>query len=300
LEGLFGILKSKSLFATHIRYLNDKSEFEHGRRILIDFLADKLGLAAHAAGTVSVTPDELTNFLVSTMLEVLEHESRISEIYSSSFCGAIDQYEFDNGLLSQWRAYGPDGGVCIGFNREKIKAFIQAFGKSAGLTGITLEKVAYCESAKAQSEYLEATYVQFADALKTHALAIHKYVEGKAKAKESLSNSADESGFLAMLVSLFRLLPMLKHVAFHEEKETRIVLCGNTFQEMATLLGLRKFRLKGDLLVPYIEIGGNDQLPVERIVVGPHLEQSRRAQGIKAYTRSVGYKVEVLSSNTPT
>jgi hypothetical protein len=301
IEGLLGILKSRSFFATHIRYLNDRSELEHGRRILLSFLADKQGGAAQATSPVSVSPKELTNFLVSLILEQLDDSARIGEIYSVSFCGAKDQYEFDNGLLSQWRAYGTDGGVCIGLSRSKLKTSVEDFGKLAGITGLTLEQVTYSESVEDVSAYLENEYGKIAATIENNALSIHKVVEGTGDAKGGSPElvSLGESNLLSIVGSLFKLLPLIKHVGFHEEKETRILLWGNTLQEMHNLLKLREFRMKGSILAPYIAVGCGNLVSLERILVGPHMEQDRRVRAVEAYTRSLGYKVEVRKSATP-
>src|ERR1700730_5288689 len=101
-DGLLGILKSNRMWATNIKYLNDASEFKHGRTLVDEMLTKK--------GKDSPDLDPL----LKTVVNIIEQFKTNSEVYIVCFCegnGADD-------LLSQWRAYGANGGgYSIGFHR---------------------------------------------------------------------------------------------------------------------------------------------------------------------------------------
>lgn len=101
-EGLRGILSTKQLWATHYQFLNDTSEMEHGKKHIGKIWqqqCDKVGLSSpNEAWWKVFTPND-------------DHP----EFFITSFCGVpagnID-LESD-GLLSQWRGYGGQGGFAI-------------------------------------------------------------------------------------------------------------------------------------------------------------------------------------------
>jgi len=97
-KGLKGILESRRLWLTAHRYLNDPSEIEYGKKIILDVIKDRLG-----------RNPQLNMFFQSAF------ESLITEAYQcyiTSFCKEGD-------YLPAWRYYGNDGaGFSIGF-REK-------------------------------------------------------------------------------------------------------------------------------------------------------------------------------------
>ena len=99
-SGLIGILESRSIWATSIRFLNDSTEYSLAfnlARKVVQELADKaLGRFERALHTV--------------LLERLTVD--VQEVYVTSFTENADQ-------LSQWRAYCPTtGGYSVGFRTK--------------------------------------------------------------------------------------------------------------------------------------------------------------------------------------
>ena len=103
---LMSIIENKQLWLTHIKYLNDCSEFIEGEAIAIDEM-DKLNKS------LGYNIESLTNSLKTN-----------DDFYVASFCqSATDK-------LSQWRGYCPaSGGYAIEFNREFIENNSQFFNK---------------------------------------------------------------------------------------------------------------------------------------------------------------------------
>ena len=106
-QGLIGILESKSLYATHIRYLNDAQEFGYALSFVRDYLAPRKKIGTPAA-------QKFANE-VSESLEIVE----VVAPYITSFCRCGDR-------LSQWRGYCRDNsGVALGFSSDGLKTLAQ-------------------------------------------------------------------------------------------------------------------------------------------------------------------------------
>lgn len=99
--GLSGILENKSLWATHTSFMNDEEE-------IVGFY-DR------------VLPSILRPVFGNEQVEKLIHISKrvlpiLNDRYITSFSTATDPLVRGHGLLSQWRAYGPDGGYAVVFD----------------------------------------------------------------------------------------------------------------------------------------------------------------------------------------
>jgi hypothetical protein len=111
--GLEGILRTKSIWATNIRYLNDAAEFKHAIGLFKAHISSRPNLDSHS----------------KLLLEVLHrdafgqwwHENSPLPIYVASFSSEADQ-------LSQWRAYASSNGYCIGFPPSMLKKLAAAQG----------------------------------------------------------------------------------------------------------------------------------------------------------------------------
>lgn len=103
MPGLLGIVASKALWATDIRYLNDEKEFQHALDITRDLLAE---LRGSNSAYVPIIPSLLAS------MDNLD----ASGIFVTCFTGNGD-------LLSQWRGYcGPEVGCSIGWSGEILRA----------------------------------------------------------------------------------------------------------------------------------------------------------------------------------
>jgi Protein of unknown function (DUF2971) len=111
---LQGIISSKSLWATDYRFLNDRSEFRYGWKLLIDAIdrreSDIRARSSHAWDTIALfvrTTDKANAFVVSLTSK--------------------------GDLLSQWRGYNHGRGFAIGFDDGWLRhnASVQDFDISS-------------------------------------------------------------------------------------------------------------------------------------------------------------------------
>jgi hypothetical protein len=100
-----GILLSRTLWATNFSFLNDPTEVEYGRNLVLDLLKQ-------------ATQDGSQSDDRKTLLAAIEKsflEKAVSEVYVCCFTECRDD-------LSQWRAYGTATGAryCLGFCTEAL------------------------------------------------------------------------------------------------------------------------------------------------------------------------------------
>jgi hypothetical protein len=270
--GLMGILESNCLWATHYKFLNDYTEMTFAK-------------------------DELTKALVNTLNE--EDTKRFHEvygyiqeyeIYTTSFCKSPnDEYIEKNGLLSQWRGYGSDGGFAILFDKVKIEDLIEKEnqldkhddGKKARFI---IDKVIYSHN---NDLYLNR--------MKTHI--------------DNLSSQLKKPDQIGLLITSFlKCIGFYKSEGFKEENEYRIL--ASLGRKNSTVKN-RKFLNKEK---PYIELfdknkldkcnnpdrSENEPLPIKGIIVGPHKDKEMRAARLRVQLAILNRgDIPVTISETP-
>ena len=141
-EGLKGILSDQTLWATDYRYLNDESEITYSKTIIHKMMLPKVTdkikqicrvnseakkIAALYGGVRNIADIETRETIDILFKAMLNHPGSPQQIpFVLSFCKVPenDSFKQGNGLLSQWRGYGKDGGYAIIFNtNELIKDF---------------------------------------------------------------------------------------------------------------------------------------------------------------------------------
>lgn len=113
--GLIGIASSKSLWATHIHFLNDTKELEHA----VDYARNCIENRCRGGSLATITDPREIDLLkqMSSMAGAVE-----SAVYVASLTENRDQ-------LSQWRGYcPPEGGFAIGFPAQHLSRIGQSQG----------------------------------------------------------------------------------------------------------------------------------------------------------------------------
>lgn len=232
--GLVGIAQSKNIWATDIRFLNDKKEFQHSlditRSIIESFYKvndDPIKIDGRAFDFVEYLSINLGKKLNP-------------KVYVASFTEKGD-------LLSQWRGYCPKGGFSLGFHFNFLSQLADTHN------GFLLPCV-YDE--KTQKQLLEELLISYSK----------KYIDSAQKDKQNESDELANSISNEFIISLFALAPMIKHSSFKEEKEWRIVF--------SSIMGKQdiQFRATDSNVIPYIEMplchSGNE-IEFKKIFIGP-------------------------------
>lgn len=112
--GLFGIIESRTFWATNIRYLNDESEIRYSRDLL-GALAERLRPEFGGDWAAGVVCDAVA---------ALASSGTSPDTFVTSLCD-------DGDNLGQWRGYSAQGsGYAIGLNREHLWRVANAQGHS--------------------------------------------------------------------------------------------------------------------------------------------------------------------------
>ncbi|HEY4359517.1 MAG TPA: DUF2971 domain-containing protein [Bryobacteraceae bacterium] len=232
-EGLNGILKHHSLWATYSRTLNDGTEQLHGQRVVNAFMK------AHLKRDV----DE----------DYLHQVVKPTRLFVTSFCEEPD-------ILSMWKSYaGFGGGYCLEFQSSRL---LELCHKSAPKQ---LVRVAY-------EKTLNGPIADF----------MRKVCDSIAWPYSSL---------YAHMTAL-----KIKHGAFHEEAEWRIIVPDPHPDTIAYRPGHANIK-------PYTELRMSDQgrLPLIRIIYGPTLRQDAALRdSIDLMLETYGYSgIRVDPCNIP-
>jgi hypothetical protein len=302
-EGLLGILQNNCLWATHCKFLNDYSEIELFRDKLIEVLlphvhneymklrkeypdADRL---IEPNGDLDGVVKHDTKAVVDAMYNVTGEE-----IYIASFCGThANPFINENGLLSQWRGYGRDGGFAIVFNAEALEGALQhEANKFEYAYGILADIVCSDDEEKFKSE-LSPQLQHIAEYVGE--LFLHM----KLRKDEAPDATKVHPEFLSCITRY-------KHQGFKEENEVRIValpvIQDYEYRELAEQSEHalkpdkeRNFREKKGETIPYIELfkSAEAKLPIERIMVGPHKQKEGRASALRVMLRDTDIKIAV-------
>ena len=298
-SGLYGIVTSKTLWASHTSFLNDTEEvvgfYDRVLPMILKpvfekYVAESDYLAGHVRAAHEVGVDLFDHWL-KKILDGLNGTREVLDHYVTSFCAIKDEWTSQNGLLSQWRGYGLDGGYAVAFD-------------SAGLESLLTEeaKIYYEESSMwANAKYHMSEMSKIAD---------EQVLDLIRKLQESFcSYLRAENPEKFDFDSATLLSTICKHRGFDEEKEVRIVVSEPSVKIGPDPLKVSKkpYRkahsyLRNGVAVPCIYLFEDQKLktlPIRRIIVGPHPEKLKRKKAVELLLCNHGIDAKVVVSDTP-
>jgi hypothetical protein len=307
LDGLLGILQTKTLWATQYKFLNDYSEIVLFRDKLVSFILpyvreefEKLvkefpdiKQKISQEGGMSQTIQYNAELIVDTQYRIIG-----DEIYILSFCGQHENPHVNsNGLLSQWRGYGAGGGFALVFNTQKMEEMLEIEFNRFQYSAMHLSDLIYSDDENRLKQELSEDLSIMADDVKK--------IYNRPKLSEK-----EKGDTLEGYQSFVNCVSRYKHCGFSEENEVRLVVLPTVldqeFLKLASTEGVilkpekeRKLRNKNDQLVPYIELFNSIdiELPIEKIIVGPHKEKEARAAALSVKLKDT--KIEITCSDIP-
>jgi hypothetical protein len=264
--GLLGIVRSRTIWASHIYYLNDSKEILHACEVLDSVLSRK-------ADVVDAKEQEF----VKQFREWLETFRR------DAFHIFIFSFSEERSMLSQWRSYTPHGkGVSLGFPTPVLNHILKT-------PGFRIAKCLYenHEHEELMTALLDKMLVTFrqqlpdVDTSKAH--PSQKYHDFLEKFRNDL----------------LQVLAIVKHSAFREEREWRIV---SPYFPKYTVAEV-KFREGASMLLPYIELElpapNKTQLLFEEVVLGPSQDVHLSFSALSAYLSNRGVCNKTVNSQIP-
>jgi Protein of unknown function (DUF2971) len=290
--GLKGIIESNSIWATSFEHLNDAQEIIELKEPLTTALAGRFAalVASRAFGRKPIQnvvaelggEEKVARSLAESWTKALytatfdpDEAKRNLHCCIASFCShASDQeYERDNGLLSQWRGYGGNGGYCLVFDSEQF--------------------VGMCEKEKAAYQY---TFLDFMPAHYRRdepvADVFPELFEASAKAVDAALNKKTPETDL-IFNPFVAAATRTRHCGFYEEREIRLVACVTTEVADKKIRHLPEyvpqalkptFRVKhGDREKMHVAVfdKAEARLPLVKVLVGPSAHQLENKQRIE-------------------
>jgi len=197
-------------------------------------------------------------------------------------------------LLSQWRGYANSGGFAIEFDETGFGALMKAENDKYSYAVLQSGDVHYEQH---EAHFDPETYSGVAGEM------IYTVFESQRIDVSEVTGRTDLDG---VMVSFIKCAPLLKHQAFHEENEYRIIAspvrADRRPPEETREWKPVQFRAKNKMIVPYIELfkHAREPLPIKSIVVGPHPFQERQAEAVSMVVEAESWSgVEIRASGIP-
>lgn len=266
-DGMVGILKSRSLWMTDIRYLNDLSELQYGKDILTARIDSKL-----ANNDIGANGKEFLNRCRRSVGSSAPGEGT----FSTSFCQ-------DGNLLSQWRAYrGRGGGYAIGFDFVHTLRFLD---KPCALAKMTYDR-------DVQTEVLDSSIEKFSSLLESIDMSSDD-------GRQSFDGAVN--AFMGMTGTL---ITAFKHPAFKEENEWRLIYKARSDPRINRGTDSPKIRTFDGNVIPYYEVSfdaaievskddtGGIRFPIVEIVIGPTINAQLNKESVRGALLAIAPDVE--------
>jgi hypothetical protein len=309
-EGLQGILETRTLWATNYKYLNDYSEINLFRDKFISLIQP---YAAEATQELIKKLPKVNQIIHKKggLHQVVQHEVEVltdawykalgNEIFILSFCGESKIPNVaKNGLLSQWRGYGTGGGAALLFDTKKLEEILTLEAKRFEYGPLFIADLVYSDDEQKLKNELSDELAIIVD------IAKQFFDYENITQKKEIADGP--KGYMPFVTCISR----YKHYGFSEENEVRVValpVVDKSYLEIAQLAQAdgvilkpekeRKFRQKSGQHIPYIELFNSTdiELPIEKIIVGPHKEKEARATKLREKLEK--RNIEIICSEIP-
>ncbi|MFN4275860.1 MAG: DUF2971 domain-containing protein [Ferrovibrio sp.] len=300
-DGLEGIWKSQQLWAVRYDALNDPTEFRHVRGPLVEAIIPfaknyirrkRLGLqrlnrAIIEGGGIDIVAAQEVRSYIDAIYEATE-KARTGDNFIvphiTSFCTHSGDHDYErfNGLLSQWRGYGGEESFAVVFDTARLEAMLKEEHARFEYIGAVLTEAIY-----ADDEFNMET-------------AFPRLTQGVGENWRSVIQN-DQHNVGQHLEDLLDAAIRIKHRAFHEEREVRIVVFPVDPGYASSPYGReikKPVKPPETFRKPHVSLFGPDlgPLPITRIIVGPSRDQDAVIEKVR---KLVDDRVLVSPSSTP-
>lgn len=260
---LIGIAENNALWASSVSFLNDSKEMIHACETVENYLLTRL-----AFGPKSEELEFLNQF--NTWIKSCSKAEHTIFIFSLSERSS---------LLSQWRSYTPHGkGVSLEFSAEKLLYI-------ANSSNMRIARCIYTDSE--QEEVVGALVDKLLSDFRQQLPDMD--VSNKPP-------SQSYYGFINQYSSdIFQILAMIKHGAFSEECEWRLISPHYSNFKNSIL----KFREGASMLIPYIEIPLGAKPYFSNIILGPSQHRKLAFSGLSMYMSNKNISSMLSNSGIP-
>lgn len=284
-EGLQGILGNRELWLTDIDFLNDEMEVRYALQIA-SIEAQSMIRAFEKSPEMLMTPRgfQVLEATVEKLNERLDLDEEVlspweESLFVASFCQSAD-------LLSMWRAYGASAeGYSVEFDVDVLRDVFSEKPEARGLTPVEYDDMIATNGGL----FGEISRVQYGTG---------PGLFGDALVRARGTQDDDAHALAERLRSeLARVCALIKHPAFEEEDEVRLVI-----RPQGDTAPRPRLRSGGGHLLPYQVIRFPHEA-VRSITVGPSRHRARNARAIHKFLdyrdrREYGH-IEIKVSDTP-
>ena len=216
----------------------------------------------------------------------------LGHVFGVSFCKKPD-------LLSQWRAYGLDGGgVCVAFDRQQLKTCFQEISEIVDINYKQKQQIRYVLSLirsafqqyQAEMNQLDPSGSLFARSEDAVSINEQGHLELTIQSKEKRSFKEDkfiEKCLDNVLSELSAVAHTFKLNAFSEEQEARLV---SKIPANGAALTKVQLRVRGEKVIPYIEMKPTTRaLPIRKVIIGPACRSFDQTYALKILLAQSGH-----------
>lgn len=298
------IYRQRKFRATHYEDLNDTTELGRFRLAVGKFirplvleifakrLADDAGVASAVRedGGVDAVVDREAEIHLNTLQQNTFGKTALYEdTFISSFCAHDPRSDAaHHGLLSQWRGYGGDGGIAIVLDARAMEYLMkEEAGKYAHLMN-HIGDVKYDNDEQGITK------------------EFHEVFENLPEALKAVYAGEDASPWYEKMHTDFAMgTTLVKHHAFFEEREVRIVVSpraskGSRYhapEHDEKPVKTIRYAPRANHEIRYIELFGGASLPIKRVIVGPSRKQNFNRQTVAELVSGTG--IDVVLSEIP-
>ncbi len=260
---LLGIVHSRSVWASHIYYLNDSREIIQACTVLDAVLDLK---------EMEFEGDE-REF-------IKQFRSWLRTFHVNAYHLFVFPLSEERSLLSQWRGYTLHGkGVSLGFSASALNHILRT-------PGFRIAKCPYD-----QREHVDVAFSLVSKMMMTFRQRLPTLDVSKHHPTQRFHGLLDE-----FRGDLLQVLSIIKHKAFAEEREWRIV---STYLPNYTVPEI-KFREGASMLLPYIEMQPpKDCLLFDEVILGPTEHNDLSMEALSTYLSNKGVCSKTISSGIP-
>lgn len=266
IEALLGMASNRELWVGNIHYMNDSEELTHA----VDMLQDHLSFRI----TECDVKDGRRSMFLRAFSRWVENESWEPQRHNLYIFSLSEQPS----LLSQWRSYTPHGkGVSIGFSPALLR-------KLQEINGCHLAKCIYtcCEKENLFDQLIETLQAKL----------------GKKGAEHLKNYSKCALALREETQYIIRTLALIKHEAFSEEREWRLI--SESEPNAHFDLSLAEFRPGASMLMPYLKWKlPDDEWLFDSILLGPTPHPCLAIASLRALALKYRLTTQVQESQIP-
>jgi hypothetical protein len=269
INGLLGIIESKSIWAANVLYLNDASELNYSLELLKDEIHKFINGISNALSHKHIFFDRI-------LQDIPEW------ITSQRFAFFVSSFSEEGDLLSQWRGYCPGGiGFSLGFQSNRISEWCSK------QRNCTLKPCIYDENKQRKELRI------LIDKL------VIRYEKEMTNYQQGLGADKEIELAVDFLLGFIKIAPTFKHPKFKEENEWRIIK--DIFLRSQDEPILIKYRKGNSMVVPYIEIPlpSTGEIPfINKVIVGPTRDPILSKASIEMLLKSHNVKFDKVEYST--